>query len=164
MSRLFSIGWIAMLAVSASALAQEYKVGDIRIAQPYARPSVAAQSSGAIYLSIENLGKNSDQLVSAASPVANSVELHTMSMQGNVMKMREVANIEIKPSEKIVMVRGHGYHIMLIGLKQPLRPGDKVPLTLHFKNAGKVETQATVEDKKTEGGHATPHGAMHGNP
>lgn len=160
MSRFLSFGWIAMLAMSASVLAQEYKVGDIRIDHPYARPSVAAQSSGAVYLSIENLGKSPDQLVSATSPVANSVELHTMSMQGNVMKMREVANIEINPSEKIVMTRGHGYHIMLIGLKQPLKPGDKVPLTLHFKKAGKVETQATVQDKKAENGH----GAMHGSP
>lgn len=161
MPRLFSIGWIAMLAVSASSLAHDYTAGDIRIDHPYARPTVAAQTAGGAYLSIENRGKQADQLVSASSPASKSAEIHTMSMHGNVMKMREVPYIEIKPQQKIVMTPGHGYHIMLIGLKQALKPGDKFPLTLNFKHAGKVETQIIVEDKAASSnnpGHTTTPG------
>lgn len=149
----FSIGWFAMVAISASAVAQEYKAGDIRIDQLYARPTVAAQTAGAVYARIENLGKQPDQLISVTSTAAKNTELHTMSMQNNVMKMREVPSIEIKPEEKIVMTPGHGYHIMLIGLKQPLKPGDTLPLTFRFKNAGVLQTQVPVENKKSGSAH-----------
>jgi periplasmic copper chaperone A len=159
MPRSCLFGGIAALAISASAFAHDYKVGDIRIDHPYARPTVAAQTAGAVYLSIENRGKNSDQLVSVMSPVSKSAEIHTMSMQGNVMKMREVPKIEIKPAERIVMTPGHGYHIMLIGLKQPLKIGDSFPVSLRFKNAGSVETQVSVENKQSENA-ALPDG-MH---
>ncbi len=150
MPRSYLLGWIATSAISASAFAHDYKVGDIRIDHPYARPTVAAQTAGGVYLSMENRGKTTDQLISASSPVAKTAEIHTMSMQGDVMKMREVPHIEIKPSEKIVMAPGHGYHIMLIGLKQPLKIGDSLPLTLRFKNAGTVETKISVENKQAE--------------
>lgn len=156
MPRSFLFGCIATLAISASAFAHDYKVGDIHIDHPYARPTVAAQSSGAVYLSIENRGKSADQLVSVASPISKTAEIHTMSMQGNVMKMREVQNIEIKPSGKIAMTPGHGYHIMLVGLKQPLKVGDSLPLTVRFKNAGAVEVQVTVENRETKS-EAKPH-------
>jgi copper(I)-binding protein len=73
--------------------------------------------------------------------------MHTMSMDGNVMKMREVSSIELKPSVKVSMKPGDGYHIMLIGLKQPLKIGDKFPLTLTFEKAGKAEVTVWVEDK-----------------
>ena len=145
--RFFSSAWIAALTLCAPAFGQEYRIGDMRIDQAYARPTVAAQTAGAVYVSVQNLGKTPDQLVSAASTASQRAELHTMSMQDNVMKMREVPNIEIKPSEKIVMAPGHGFHIMLMGLKQPLKTGDKLPLTLRFKNAGAIDMQVTVEDK-----------------
>jgi copper(I)-binding protein len=151
-----------MLAISASAFAHDYKAGDIRIDHPYARPTVAAQTSGGAYLSIENLGKKADQLIAVHSPASKSAEIHTMAMQGNVMKMREVAYIEIKPHQKIIMTPGHGYHIMLIGLKQALKPGDKFPLTLHFKLAGEVEAQIVVEAKGASSS-APVHGAIPGH-
>lgn len=149
----FLVGWIAMSAISASAFAQEYKVGNIRIDQPYARPTVAAQTAGVVYVNIENLGQKPDQLVSVTSTAAKNAELHTMSMQNNVMKMREVPAIEIRPAEKIVMTPGHGYHIMLIGLKRPLMPGDKLPISFRFKNAGVLEAQVPVENKKAASAH-----------
>ena len=93
-------------------------VGSLRVDQAVARPSFPGQPSGAVYLSIENSGKQPDQLISVSSPIAQSTQLHTMSMNGNVMKMREVNAIEIKPSSKLVMQPGNGYHVMLIGLKQ----------------------------------------------
>ena len=135
------------LLIGASACAQEYKVGDLRIQHPYARTTAPNQASGGAYVSIENTGKNSDTLISASAPVAKSVQMHTMSMEGDVMKMREVQYIELKPSSKIAMKPGDGYHLMLIGLKQELKAGDKFPLTLNFEKAGKIEVSVAVEER-----------------
>ena len=148
---LISIGSLASLFISGAALAHDYRVGDIIIDHPYARSTMPGQTSGGAYLTLENKGKQSDALISAQSPAAQSVEIHTMSMTAdNVMRMREVSSVELKPQEKIVMQPGDGYHIMLLGLKTPLKAGDKLPLTLTFKKAGKVETSISVEESKTK--------------
>jgi len=137
------------LLISSAAIAHDYRAGDIHVEHPYARATVPGQTSGAAYLTLENKGKQSDTLISAQSPAAQSVEIHTMSMTSDhVMRMREVGSIELKPQGKIVMQAGDGYHIMLLGLKAPLKAGDKLPLTLTFKKAGKVEASISVEDSK----------------
>ncbi len=140
---------------SGAVLAHEYRAGDIQIDHPYARATMPGQTSGGAYLTLENKGKQGDALISAQSPAAQSVEIHTMSMTAdNVMRMREVNSIELKPQEKIVMQPGNGYHIMLLGLKAPLKAGDKLPLTLTFKKAGKVETSISVEENKAKNADA----------
>lgn len=136
----------AVLA-SALACAQEYRLKDLRIADPHARATAPHQPAGGAYLTIENKGKAADRLVAAASPAAKSVEIHTMSLDGNVMKMREVGAIDIKPGLKIEMKPGSGYHLMLMGLRQPLKAGDKFPLVLTFDKAGKTEVSVTVRDQ-----------------
>ncbi|MFX7824674.1 copper chaperone PCu(A)C, partial [Acinetobacter baumannii] len=79
---------------------------------------------------------------------AKSGEIHTMAMEGNVMKMREVeGGLEVKPGQKITMQPGNGYHIMLMGLSKPLQAGEKVPATLIFEKAGKVDVTFNVEDR-----------------
>ncbi|HEY8099708.1 MAG TPA: copper chaperone PCu(A)C [Burkholderiaceae bacterium] len=145
--RLFTL--ITTLAISAFALAHEYKIGNLQIEQAVARPSFPGQPSGAAYLTIENRGKAADKLVSVSSPIAKSVQIHTMSMEGNVMKMREADGVELKPSSKTVMQPGNGYHIMLVGLKKPLKIGDQFPLTLHFEKAGKLNVPVVVEEVKS---------------
>lgn len=143
--------------LAASAFAHDYKAGDIYVDHPYARATVPGQTSGGAYITLENRGNGADALIAAQSPAAQSVEVHTMAMTDNVMRMREVSAIDIKPKEKIVMQPGNGYHLMLIGLKAPLKAGDKLPLTLTFQKAGKVETSITVEEgmpvKKSAGDH-----------
>ncbi len=131
--------------------AHDYKLNDLRIDHPYARTTAPHQPSGAAYLSIENGGKSADKLVAVASPVAKSVEIHTMSMEGDVMRMREVSGIELAPAAKVEMKPGHGYHLMLLGLRQPLKAGDKFPLTLTFEKAGKTEVMVFVEDSGKKG-------------
>jgi copper(I)-binding protein len=144
------ISFTAALLVSAVAYAHDYNAGKLRIEHPYARATVSGQSSGAAYLTIENKGNNPDRLIAIASPISKAVEIHTMSMDGNVMRMREVSGIELKPSAKVSMKPGDGYHIMLVGLKQPLKIGDKFPLTLTFEKSGKAEVTVWVEDKDQE--------------
>ncbi|HWW06412.1 copper chaperone PCu(A)C [Collimonas sp.] len=134
------------LAISVSAYAHEYQLGSLHIDHPYARATVPGQPAGGAFLSIENSGKESDKLIGVSSLIAKSTEIHTMSMEGNVMKMREVGEIELLPASKVDMTPGHGYHIMLIGLTQPLKAGDKFPLTLTFQKAGKIEVSVFVTD------------------
>lgn len=136
----------AILLMNTSLHARDALARELFVEHAYARSTVPGQTNGAAYLTIENKGKHADKLIAAASPAAESVQIHTMSMAGNVMKMREVQTIELKPRAKITMNPGDGYHIMLIGLKQPLKRGEKFPLTLSFEKAGKVEVSVTVED------------------
>jgi periplasmic copper chaperone A len=156
-----TLRFIATLAVTATlgaaAQAQEYKLNGLHIDRPYARATVANQPAGGAYLTIENKGKAADRLIAASSPVAMKVEIHTMSMESNVMKMRQVDGIELKPSAKIEMKPGDGYHLMLMGLQQPLKAGEKFPLTLTFEKAGKTEVSVTVQDKKESKGGGTHH-------
>ena len=137
-----------VISISSHAIAEQ--AGNLHIDRSYARATMPGQTSGGAYLTIENKGKDADKLMSVSSPAAKSVEIHTMSMDGNVMKMREVPNIEIKPGAKVTMKPGDGYHIMLIGLRQPLKAGDKIPLTLTFERSGKAEVSALVEEKDSK--------------
>ncbi len=139
---------LALLFSAGTTLAQS-----IRVDQGFARATMGKQMHGAAYVQIENQGKTDDALVSASSPAAAKVELHTMSMEGDVMKMRALDQLEIKAGQKIEMKPGAGHHLMLMGLKNPLKAGDSFPLTLNFRKAGKVETQITVQE-----------GAMSGKP
>lgn len=129
------------------ALADDYRVGAIQVDHAHARPTVAGQSSGAAYLSIENKGSSSDKLLTVSSPVAKSAEVHNTVMDGNIMRMREVSQLELQPAARVVMTSGDGYHIMLVGLKKALVPGEKVPLSLRFEKAGKLDIEAVVDSK-----------------
>lgn len=157
----FALTFIAALAASAAVNAHDYKVGKLHIKHPYARPTAPHQPAAGAYMSIENLGDETDKLVKVESPVAKSAEIHTMSMDGNVMRMREVGEIELKPSGKVEMMPGHGYHLMLIGLQRPLKAGDSFPLTLTFEKAGKTEVSVKVDQnaakKETHGGMQHGH-------
>jgi periplasmic copper chaperone A len=150
----------AMLLVSVSHNAYAEQAGNLHIDRAYARATMPGQTSGGAYVTIENKGKDADRLISASSPAAKSVEIHTMSMDGNVMRMREVPHIDITPGAKITMKPGDGYHIMLIGIKQPLKAGDKVPLTLTFEKSGKVDVEVLVAQKDPK---ATKEKMMHHN-
>jgi len=146
--------FVCALALSISAHAHEYQLGKLHIDHPYARATVPGQPSGGAFLSIENTGQETDTLIGVSSPAAKSAEIHTMSMDGNIMKMREVGSIELKPASKLDMIPGNGYHIMLIGLTQPLKAGDKFPLTLTFQKAGKIEVAVDVTDMSGKQGQA----------
>ncbi len=144
------------LGASMHAQAHSFDVGDMHIAHPWARPTVAQQPTGAAYLSIENRGKNADTLVRASSPIASEVQIHSMKMEGTTMRMREVPKLEIAPGAKVALTPGDGYHMMLIGLKQPLKAGDKFPMQLVFEKAGQVQVTVNVESQP-KGASAEQH-------
>jgi periplasmic copper chaperone A len=138
-----TIAALVLSATSLVALAHSFKLGDITIGHPYARTTAAGQASGGGYLKLENKGAD-DKLLSATSDVATSVELHSMSMEGDVMRMRQVDGIAL-PKGKTVELKPGALHIMFVGLKAPLKDGDKFPMKLKFEKAGEVTVTVNVE-------------------
>ena len=125
------------------AQAHSFKLGDLSIGHPYARATVTGQTAGGAFLTIENRGAD-DRLLSASADVSKVVELHTMSMDGDVMRMRQLDSIPL-PAGKAVALQPGALHIMLIGLKAPLKAGDKFPLKLKFEKAGELTVEVEVE-------------------
>ncbi len=142
----------ALSLASAFAHAHSFKLGEIDIGHPHARPTVAGQPMGGGYLMLDNKGRD-DKLVSASAAISASVELHSMSMEGDVMRMRQVDTIALPTGTKVELKPG-GYHLMFVGLKAPLKAGDKFPMKLKFEKAGEVEVTVNVEVPKA-GGDAT---------
>ncbi|MBC7103851.1 MAG: copper chaperone PCu(A)C [Parvibaculum sp.] len=114
---------------------------EIAVSEVWARASVT--KTGAAYATIENRGGADDTLVEVLSPVAERVEIHYMTMDGMVMKMRKLDALPVKAGESVALAPG-GKHIMLIGLHGPLDEEAPVPLTLVFEKAGKIELTAPV--------------------
>ncbi|HEY4250797.1 MAG TPA: copper chaperone PCu(A)C [Roseomonas sp.] len=133
---------IALLAALPAA-AQDYRAGDIIVSQGWSR-AAGANATGGAFLTIRNTGTAPDRLVAASSPIARRVELHIMSMDGDVMRMRPVDAVEL-PAGATVQLAPGGLHIMMIGLTQALEQGGTAPLTLRFERAGEVQVQLAVQ-------------------
>jgi len=133
---------LCLLSVMGTAQAQS-----VVISKAVARATVGKMPNGAAFLQIENKGPD-DVLLSGSSPASSRIEIHTMTMEGDVMKMRALDQLELKAGQRLEMKPGAGIHIMLMGLKKPLAVGDKFPLTLNFRQAGKIETTVDVVDMK----------------
>ena len=133
---------IALLPVGASA--HDYKLGSLEISQPWARATAPTAPAGCGYLAITNKGTTPDRLVSASSPAAQTVQVHEMKMDGNIMRMREVDHgLEIAPGATVKLAPG-GFHLMMMGLKGPFKQGATVPVTLVFEKAGRIDVELTV--------------------
>lgn len=137
--RLFCLG-LFLVAAPLSACAEE-GADDLVIGDAWARASVTANS--AAYLTIENKTETDDTLLEVRSDVAEKVEIHDMTMEEMVMRMRRLNALPVKAGETVTLAPG-GLHIMLIRLKQPLSEGMSVPLTLVFEKAGNIGVSAPV--------------------
>jgi copper(I)-binding protein len=134
---------LALSLVAAPALAEEIKAGDLTIEKPWARATPKGADVGAAYLEVRNAGGDADRLTGGTADFAN-VEIHEMSMQGNVMQMRELKDGLPIPAHGDVKLSPGGYHIMLTGLKHPLVKGDTAKVTLTFERAGAVTVDFAV--------------------
>lgn len=141
MNKLYGFGaLIAALLLSVSAYA-----GDIRVESAWSRATTPGQNTGMADVTVTS--KQAATLVGAVSAASTSVELHSMTHEGGMMKMREVKAIEL-PAGKSVNLGENGFHLMLIGLKSPLKAGETIPLTLSIQTAkglSKIETKAEVK-------------------
>ena len=152
-----SVFFITCLLVTNGAMGQ---TGQLEIRAPWARATPGQAQNGAAYLTI--VSPTTDRLTGASSPVAKKAELHTMSMEGGVMRMRPLTAIDI-PAGQTVTPRPGGTHIMLLGLTQPLREGQSFPLTLSFDHAGPRQVTVAIEKAGAmgPGGQATGSPPMH---
>lgn len=143
----------------ALAVAHDARIASLHVLHPASRATLPGQNAGVVYLAIENEGATADRLLSLSTPAASGVAIHAMSMQGTTMKMREVDSLPLAPATKVSLQADSGYHIMLTGLKQPLKVGDKLPLTLVFEKAGKLDVSIHVEANPAQPRPAAASGA-----
>lgn len=149
-----------MLAGIAAVSAHEATSKGVTIAHPWTRATPGGATVGAAFLEIKTDKGVTDKLLSASSPAAGRVEIHTHIMDGDVMKMRRVDFIDLKDGQSHVL-KPMGDHIMLFDLKQPLKEGDLVKLELTFEKAGPIALEATVEPAGAMGPHGMDHQPGH---
>ncbi|HRD27239.1 MAG TPA: copper chaperone PCu(A)C [Caulobacter sp.] len=116
----------------------------IEVAQAWSRPAPQG-GNGAGYAVITNHGATADTLVAASSPVAARIEIHeSMIMGGQAMMHPRPGGLPV-PAGATVALKPGGWHMMLMGLKQPLKAGDQFPATLTFRKAGRMTVQFSVQ-------------------
>lgn len=146
-----------ILTLTAAALALPVHAANLKVDDAWARATVPGQSVGGAFM---KLTSDADaQLVGASSPAAGLVQVHMMKMQDGVMIMREMNSLPL-PKGKTVVLEPGGYHIMLMELKQPLKAGESVPITLKLqsgKQVQNVEVNAEVRSIMGGGGMGHPH-------
>ncbi len=145
-----SIRVLAILAFSAGSLAavsdaHDYTLGSISVAHPWAMPTVPGARTAAAYLKITNRGKTAIRLIGGSSLVAGGVEIHSMTIDNGIMRMRHLSDGLVIPAGGQAEFRPGGLHLMLTGLQRPLVVKDRVPLTLHFQGGAKISVVLFIE-------------------
>jgi periplasmic copper chaperone A len=130
--------------------------GTIQVSDAWARASIGGATAGAVYATVTG-GAQPDQLVGVSTPVAAKAEAHESFTENGVMKMRPAPAIAIPPDKPVTFAPG-GYHIMLMGLKQPLNVGQSFPMTMTFAHAPPVTVDVHVQPL---GRKAAPDSHMH---
>jgi copper(I)-binding protein len=126
------------------ASAHDVTAGPLTIQHPWARATAASAKTGALYVTVTNNGTEADRLLGVSSAVAERCELHLSEASGDVMTMRMVEHLEI-PAGGSVSLAPKGNHVMLMGLKAPLKKGTSFPAILRFEKAGEVAVEVTVQ-------------------
>lgn len=134
----------AALACSALFALPALADSPIKVEDPYVRLVPTGTPNTGAFMVIKNSGNADRKVLKAESPVSKVVELHNHINDNGVMKMRPVKEIDVKAGGEAVLKPG-SYHIMLIGLKQPLKEGDQVPLTLKFDDGTALKVEAPVQ-------------------
>jgi hypothetical protein len=158
--RLLLSAAVLMLAGAAQA--------EISVTSPFSRASAPTAKAGAAFLTL-NIDAGSDKLLGGSSPVAEKVELHTHLMDNGIAKMRPVEGGIAVAAGTPTELKPGGLHIMLIGLKAPLKQGESFPLTLNFEKAGSVTVNVPVQGPGAKapmadhdhGGHGDHSGHQH---
>src|ERR1700734_287112 len=144
----YTIGAVALLAAQMAgaqlARAADYDVGSIHISQPWSRATPKGAASGAGYMTVTNKGTAPDRVSCVSSDASAKCQIHSMTMENGVMKMRPVeGGLDVKPGES-VMLKPAGVHMMFLDLKHPLEPGKTVAATLQFEKAGTVQVEFPI--------------------
>lgn len=130
--------------ITATAMAADYKAGSLEIRSPWSRATPKGASTAVGYMTIKNNGPTSDRLIGGSIEVADRFQLHSMTMDNGVAKMRDLKDIEIKPGQTLEFKPG-GSHAMFVNLKRALSKGEHVKGALIFERAGTVQIEYDVE-------------------
>lgn len=136
----------ALLLPVCAANADDFKVGELVVSEPWSQELPPNAPTVAAYFVIHNQGQTADRLLSVDSPVAAKAELHQHVMQGDLMKMQQVPSVAV-PAGGDLTFAPMAYHVMLLDLKDRslLRDGQHFPLTLNFEHAGSVNVEVSVQ-------------------
>ena len=137
------MSFLLALAINGQVHAQAPDAKSIVVDHPWARATPAGAKTGAAYMTLVNNGGSGDRLLAAKTPAADSVQFHSVSEENGVSRMREMRAVEVPPGGKVTFSPG-SMHIMVVGLKQPLKEGQTFPLSLTFEKAGKVEVTVSI--------------------
>jgi copper(I)-binding protein len=157
----------ALVLFGNAASAHEYKAGSIEIKHPWARATPKGATVAGGYMKLINTGTTADRLIGGTNANSEKFEIHQMSMDNGVMKMRPLpSGVEIKPGQTVEFSPG-SYHLMFVGLEAPFEKGKRVKGTLQFEKAGTVDIEYVVEgigatpkmdhDKMDNGGMRMSH-------
>lgn len=126
------------------ARAGDYDVGSIHISQPWSQATPKGAATGVGYMTLTNKGTVSDKVSCVSDDASAQCQIHSMTMDGGVMKMRPVeGGLEIKPGESVNLKPG-GNHMMFVSLKHPLEQGQMIKVTLQFEHAGTIDIDCPV--------------------
>jgi copper(I)-binding protein len=136
--------YINSIAVTFLLLATQAYAGDVSVSDVWSRASAPGQANGSVGLVITST--KDARLIAVTSPAAESAEIHTMSMDNGVMRMRELEFLPL-PANQAVKLGPGGNHLMLFGLKKPLQAGKEIPLTLTIKFADHHTEKINIKSK-----------------
>jgi copper(I)-binding protein len=138
------LAFAAAVGLAGPAAAADYKVGSLDVTQPWARATPKGASTGAAYMTVTNNGSAPERLSCASTAAAATCRIHEMAMNNGVMQMRPVqGGLEVEPGQTVTLKPG-GYHMMLQGLKAPLKAGDKLEATLTSSGGGSVKVEFPI--------------------
>lgn len=129
---------------SSQLMAHEYTADSLQIDHPWSREAPPNATVIAGFFQFKNLSDKDDFLIGASTPIADHVEIHTHEKVDGVMKMKKIDSVRIG-SMKTVMFEPGGYHLMIFNPTQTHQQGERFPMTLEFKHAGKVKVELAVE-------------------
>ncbi len=143
---LFALLVLSLLALGLSACQSAPKGPEIEISEVWGRPSPMAAGNGAAYMLISNVGAEDDKVIAAYSDVAETTELHDMTMENDVMKMFHVDSYDVPAGGSVQLAPG-GKHIMFIGLYDQLEIGQIVEVELEFEKSPNMVIQVEIQEQ-----------------
>ncbi|MHC8946383.1 copper chaperone PCu(A)C [Advenella incenata] len=151
-----SLFFNALVALLSTFIVASTAYAQVAVDAPWVRATVAQQTSTGAFMRLT--AKSDSKLVGAASPVAEHVELHKMTMENDIMKMRQIPELALVAGQPVALEPG-GYHIMLINLNKQISEGNVIPMTLTFENKDGNRTQMQIQAtaRSLHGGHSKHH-------
>ncbi len=147
-----------LFTIPTTSNAHEYKIGHLVVDHPMAFETAQTAQTAGGFLTVTNTGAEDDRLVAVEADFPR-VEIHTTQMDGDVARMMRLENGVVVPAGDTIMLQPGGHHVMFMGLGgDPFEVGEKVPATLVFENAGRLEVMFDVEERRMDGHGGMDHG------